>query len=64
MLFTALSYAQVGINIATPHTSSALDITSTTAGFLPPRMTAVQRILICPKRVKNAITSFFKWILP
>ena len=43
MLFTALSYAQVGINIAIPHTSSALDITSTTAGFLPPRMTAVQR---------------------
>ena len=43
MLFTAFSYAQVGINIATPHTSSALDITSTTAGFLPPRMTALQR---------------------
>ena len=43
MLFTALSYAQVGINIATPHASAALDITSTTAGFLPPRMTALQR---------------------
>ena len=43
MLFTALSYAQVGINIASPHTSSALDVTSTTAGFLPPRMTALQR---------------------
>jgi len=43
MLFTALSYAQVGINIATPHTSSALDITSTTGGLLVPRMTEVQR---------------------
>ena len=43
MLFTALSYAQVGINIATPHASAALDITSTSAGFLPPRMTALQR---------------------
>ena len=43
MLFTAFSYAQVGINIATPHASSALDITSTSAGFLPPRMTALQR---------------------
>ena len=43
MLFTAFSYAQVGINIATPHTSSALDVTSTSAGFLPPRMTALQR---------------------
>ena len=43
MLFTALSYAQVGINIATPHTSSALDITSTTGGLLVPRMTEAQR---------------------
>ena len=43
MLFTALSYSQVGINIATPHTSSALDITSTTGGLLVPRMTEVQR---------------------
>ena len=43
MLFTALSYAQVGINIATPHASSALDITSTTGGLLVPRMTEVQR---------------------
>ena len=43
MLFTALSYAQIGININPPHTSAALDVTSTTAGFLPPRMTALQR---------------------
>ena len=43
MLFTALSYAQIGININPPHTSAALDVTSTSAGFLPPRMTAVQR---------------------
>ena len=43
MLFTALSYAQVGINIATPHASSALDITSTTGGLLVPRLTETQR---------------------
>ena len=43
VVLTATTFAQVGINIATPHTSSALDITSTTAGFLPPRMTALQR---------------------
>ena len=43
MLFAALSYAQIGININPPHTSAALDITSTSAGFLPPRMTALQR---------------------
>ena len=46
MLFTALSYAQVGINIAIPNPSAALDVTSTSAGFLPPRMTAVQRAAI------------------
>ena len=46
MLFTALSYAQIGININPPHTSAALDVTSTSAGFLPPRMTAVQRAAI------------------
>ena len=43
MLFTVLSYAQVGINIAIPNASAALDVTSTSLGFLPPRMTAVQR---------------------
>ena len=46
MLFTALSYAQVGINIATPNASAALDITSTTGGLLPPRMTEDQRNII------------------
>lgn len=35
--------AQVGINNPTPHTSAALDVTSTTKGFLPPRMTMAQR---------------------
>jgi uncharacterized protein (TIGR02145 family) len=37
------TYAQIGIGTATPHASAALDITSTTSGFLPPRMTYVQR---------------------
>ena len=32
----------VGIGTTTPVTSAALDITSTTKGFLPPRMTATQ----------------------
>ncbi len=35
--------AQVGINTASPHSSAALDVTSTTQGLLPPRMTLVQR---------------------
>jgi len=34
---------QVGINQTTPAASAALDIVSTTKGFLPPRMTTTQR---------------------
>ena len=43
MLFTALSYTQVGINTNTPDASSALEIESTTGGILIPRMTENQR---------------------
>ena len=42
VLFTASSYAQVGIGTITPNASAALDVSSTTKGFLPPRMTKVQ----------------------
>ena len=43
LLLTATTYAQIGINIETPDASAALDITSTTGGLLPPRMTTTQR---------------------
>jgi len=43
VLITATTYAQIGINNENPDASAALDITSTTKGFLPPRMTAAQR---------------------
>ena len=46
VLLTATTYAQVGVGTTTPDASSALDITSTTKGLLPPRMTAAQRIAI------------------
>ena len=36
-------YAQVGIGTATPNASAQLEVSSTTKGFLPPRMTQVQR---------------------
>jgi len=36
-------YAQVGIGTATPDASAKLDVSSTTQGFLPPRMTTAQR---------------------
>ena len=41
--FTAFASAQVGINTDSPDASAALDITSTTRGLLPPRMTQAQR---------------------
>lgn len=39
---------QLGIGTATPNASSALEIRSTTQGFLPPRMTRAQRDAITP----------------
>jgi len=41
-----VSFAQVGIGTITPDPSSMLDISSTTAGMLTPRMTTSQRNLI------------------
>jgi hypothetical protein len=42
-LISCCAFSQVGINNETPDASSALDITSTTAGILIPRMTQSQR---------------------
>lgn len=41
-----IANAQVGIGTTTPETTAALDITSTTKGFLMPRMTTGQRTAI------------------
>ena len=47
LFFTLTSMAQnVGIGTATPAASAQLDVSSTTKGFLPPRMTAAQRSTI------------------
>lgn len=46
-----LKAGRVGIGNITPAISAALDITSTTHGFLPPRMTTVQRNAIGSKAV-------------
>lgn len=43
VLLTTTTYAQIGINNENPDASAALDITSTTGGLLPPRMTETQR---------------------
>ena len=38
ILVTASTFAQVGIGTTNPEASAALDVTSTTKGFLPPRL--------------------------
>lgn len=43
MAILATSNTQVGIGTYTPDASSILDLTSATKGFLPPRMTELQR---------------------
>ena len=43
LLATVSARAQVGIGIATPAASAQLDVSSTTKGLLPPRMTTAQR---------------------
>ena len=41
-----LARSQVGIGTSTPDASAALELSATTKGFLPPRMTAAQRTAI------------------
>tara|TARA_B110000879_G_scaffold191309_1_gene256359 strand:- start:55 stop:1428 length:1374 start_codon:yes stop_codon:yes gene_type:complete len=43
LTFSLISFAQVGIGTENPQATSALDVTSTTQGFLIPRMTTAQR---------------------
>ena len=43
LITSIISYAQVGIGTSSPAGSSQLDVSSTTKGFLPPRMTTSQR---------------------
>jgi hypothetical protein len=51
LLFSNIIYAQVGIGTTTPDTSSALDISSSSQGFLMPRLTTTQRDLIASPAV-------------
>ena len=50
------SLAQVGIGTTLPDSSAALDITSTTKGFLPPRMTFTQR-----NNVEDPVAGLMVW---
>jgi hypothetical protein len=46
VVFTNSIFSQVGIGTTTPAASAELDVTSTTKGFLPPRMTHAQKTAI------------------
>lgn len=48
ILVSGITHAQYGLGTTTPNSSSVLDLTSTSKGLLPPRMTNIQ---------KNAIVS-------
>ena len=46
LLLSIFSYSQIGLGTINPSTTAALDLTSTTKGFLLPRMTHVQKTAI------------------
>lgn len=46
LLITVTATAQVGVGTNTPNASAVLDVSSTSKGLLPPRMTTAQRDLI------------------
>ncbi|MBK8699539.1 MAG: hypothetical protein IPN29_08350 [Saprospiraceae bacterium] len=48
---------RVGMGTINPHASAALDVTSTTRGFLPPRMTKTQRDAI-PTPLAEGLTIY------
>ena len=50
----------IGIHNSSPNTSATLDITSTTQGLLPPRMTTTQRNLINVSKGKQNPKRFMK----
>jgi len=59
LLGTLAARAQgVGIGTTTPNASAALDISSTTKGLLPPRMTQAQRNAINPASTAAGLTVF------
>lgn len=43
LFFSIATFAQVGIGTTTPDGSAKLDVSSTTKGFLPPRLTTTER---------------------
>ena len=46
LLFSALAFSQIGIGTNTPASSAVLDLSSTTSGFLPSRMSNASKLAI------------------
>jgi hypothetical protein len=46
LFVTAVVFYQVGIGTTSPESCAALDVKSTTKGWLPPRMTYIQKVAI------------------
>lgn len=55
MLMPIFGFGQVGIGTVTPSAKSALDIQSTNAGILIPRVTSAQRIAIAPAATDSGL---------
>ena len=56
VFITASTFAQTGIGTTTPHASAQLEVSSTTKGFLPPRMTKFER-----EAIANPVAGLVVW---
>lgn len=54
--FVSITNAQVGIGTSNPNSTAQLDVSSTTKGFLPPRMTTSQR-----NSISNPVEGLMIW---
>ena len=54
LIFTVSTFAQTGIGTTTPNASAQLDVSSTTKGFLPPRVALTSTTLASPLTSKVA----------
>lgn len=57
-IFSLSAIAQVGIGTVTPDPSAALDISSSTQGFLPPRMDTADRLAIATTATSEGLLVF------
>lgn len=56
ILVFGVTHAQYGLGTTTPNSSSIVDLTSTTKGLLPPRMTNIQK-----NAIASPVAGLFVW---